>query len=222
MPGQKVFISYAQEDADQVKRIVDCLRVTHHLQVWNYREGRTTARPIGDAIREAIHDADHVLFVITRNSITSSWVEEESKIAACAPRPRSAVVLDDCSYKGTVLWNRVNDLGGWEERHPMSEDELETFCRTFCDGLDRLPPYASDERRPELARVKTYSICSRTPDQICVSLVPDTPGYEARRLQVAALFGNPNRDRWPLTPQQFNYFLRLVGDNSAPRHEGEG
>lgn len=74
---------------------------------------------------------------------------------------------------------------------------------------------------PRDGRPAVYTVLSRVP-LICVSLVREDPEYDSLEATVATEFGNPDDEGcWRLTPQQFEQFLRIAGDDQAPEEPGE-
>lgn len=221
---KKVFISCAGKDADEAKRIADCLE-EHGLSVWIFTDGQCVGRDLGDTIRAAIKQANFVIFVITLNSIRRAWIRDESRNAANAHKARCGVVLDQCNYERSKLWERVKDGGGWTGQHRMSENDLREFCDNICRTLGGHSGYRGEERReiepkslpPAISRGRTYHVHSDT-FPIDVSLDQDAPGYELRKMRVAAQFGNPvGAGRWKLTLEQFEAFKSILGEDPMPK-----
>jgi glutaredoxin len=120
MPG--VFLSYNHKDRHFVQWLADRLR-QHNIRVW-LDEGELL---IGDSLVEkisaAIHGIDFVVAILSRNSVSSSWVQTElewamsreiaGKVVRVLP-----VRLDDCplpSYLCHKMWGDFTQPARYED-----------------------------------------------------------------------------------------------------------
>jgi hypothetical protein len=74
------FISYSHKDTAFVDRLARDLRA-QHVEVWVDRNELMPGSNWTNAIESALQNADAVLFVVSPNSATSSWVQLETRAA---------------------------------------------------------------------------------------------------------------------------------------------
>lgn len=80
MASPQVFISYSNAD----KAFADCLQVdllSIGVSVWKDDKEIEPGDSISSRIEQAINTSDYFLFILSESSISSSWVEWESRIA---------------------------------------------------------------------------------------------------------------------------------------------
>ena len=75
-----VFISYAHEDDEFATKLALDLH-ERGLTVWQPDQHLRVGEHWAKAIEEAIHDADNILIVLSRNSSNSEWVRAEVALA---------------------------------------------------------------------------------------------------------------------------------------------
>ena len=76
----KVFISYSRKDLDFVEELASDLQDVG-FNVWYDLSGLEGGSRWSQEIEKAIRTSDHVIMVISPDSITSKWVEEEFLLA---------------------------------------------------------------------------------------------------------------------------------------------
>ncbi|MDB4766466.1 TIR domain-containing protein [bacterium] len=72
----RIFVSHSKRDMEQVNPIVSRLRDEGH-EVWDDAVELNPGDNISERINEGLHDADAILFVISKNSVRSEWVHYE-------------------------------------------------------------------------------------------------------------------------------------------------
>jgi len=118
------FVSYSSSDREFAKRIQADLQAAG-VRCWFAPEDLQIGAKIADAIDDAIRLRDKVLLILSRNSITSPWVEDEVTKAFEEERRRGITVLfplrlDDTVFASNEAWasklrdNRhIGDFQGW-------------------------------------------------------------------------------------------------------------
>lgn len=78
--SKKVFLSYSSKDSNKARRLAQDLR-SAHVDVWFDEFELKPGDPLLTSIRTAIEGASHLLVLISENSASSSWVQNELKEA---------------------------------------------------------------------------------------------------------------------------------------------
>lgn len=79
-PSPKVFLSYSTKDKDRARRLAHDLE-SANVDVWFDEFELKAGDPILSSIRTAIEESGHLLVLISKNSLSSSWVERELQAA---------------------------------------------------------------------------------------------------------------------------------------------
>lgn len=101
MENQTVFISYSQKDKERVSLFASIM-AQNGFDVWMDVKCISLGQSIISAIEDGLSAADIYMLFISHNSMQSSWVNEELKMAFTlnlkSGKPRIIpVLLDDCS-----------------------------------------------------------------------------------------------------------------------------
>lgn len=105
------FISYSTKDQTFANRLYDSLRKAG-VRSWFMPESLKTGAKIQQMVDEAIRIQDKVLVVISKNSVTNSWVETEVELALARESTEKRTVLfpiciDDALFKSQEGWANI-------------------------------------------------------------------------------------------------------------------
>ncbi|MGI9507977.1 MAG: toll/interleukin-1 receptor domain-containing protein, partial [Geminicoccaceae bacterium] len=95
------FISYSTHDKRFAKRLYDDLQ-NNGVRCWFAPQDLKIGDPIRTIIDEAIHIYDKLLLVLSKNSVTSRWVEKEVETAFEKERKTDSTVLFPIKLDGAV------------------------------------------------------------------------------------------------------------------------
>ena len=110
----RIFVSYAHQDKQMVDVIVDRLTLAGH-EIWidhlRLRPGDNISRKIEDGIETS----DAVLVVVSANSLSSKWVQQEFSLLALSEISKHAsrvipVLIDSSSVPSYLLKYLYIDL----------------------------------------------------------------------------------------------------------------
>ncbi len=105
---QYAFISYARSDMEVVRRIVLALERAG-ISIWLDTKNIAPGNNFAEAIREAIERATAYVYVASRNSASSKYMELELMAALRAKRSTLSIfpiILDDAGVDGLPAWLR--------------------------------------------------------------------------------------------------------------------
>ena len=71
-----VFVSHSSADSNFVELLVEILEF-HHVSTWCSPTSITAGKAFPRAIQQALRDADCLLLIVSKNSVTSAWVTRE-------------------------------------------------------------------------------------------------------------------------------------------------
>jgi len=138
------FISYSSRDEEFARRLYTDLQASR-VPCWYAPEDMKIGDKILDSIDRAIRLRDKVLLVLSRNSVRSSWVEDEVTKAFAEERARSRAVLfpirlDDAIMRTRRAWGakirdsrHIGDFRRWND----AEAYQESFARLLGDLSSR-------------------------------------------------------------------------------------
>jgi hypothetical protein len=133
------FISYSAKDDDFAERIYTDLQ-NKGVRCWFAPHDLPIGAKIWDAIDEAIKLRDKLLLILSKNSIESTWVEDEAQKAFAEERDRKELVLlpvriDDAVMETPEPWARklrdqrnVGDFRRWKD-HDAYKQSFERVVR---------------------------------------------------------------------------------------------
>ena len=87
-----VILSYSWADKDRVKKIAEWFKAKG-VSVWVNDAEINIGDSLIDKIGQAIHEVDYVAVFLSRNSVSSNWVQQELKIAIHEIRENRVVIL---------------------------------------------------------------------------------------------------------------------------------
>jgi hypothetical protein len=132
-----VFISYARENVDTVRRLAECIAADGYSVWWDADVPPHLA--YGDVIAEEIANAKAVIVVWSRHASASHWVRSEADLG------REQTKLIQTSVDGTfppMPFNQIQfaDISGWqgEPDHP-GWMKVKTSLNALC-GPNSAPP----------------------------------------------------------------------------------
>lgn len=108
---------------------------------------------------------------------------------------------------GTYAWIKWDPSEGTDDVVEEISRRLHSTRIANRSGAD--PAVASDPPAPIAPPTSVFTVHSRTP-RIAVSLRRDVPGYQVRKAAVVRRFGPASGDRWALTPEKFEDFVKLI------------
>jgi TIR domain len=153
----RVFISYANQDKPFVRKLINELE-KHNLSVWFDEQEIKVGDSIVAKISEGLRDSDYLVVVLSKASVTSSWVQEEL----------NAALMNQISDKGSVVLPvLIEDC----DLPPLLRSRLYAdFRADFQVGLNKLLTVLKQEG--ESASDVTTTTTTTTPrpgDQDCFS-----------------------------------------------------
>lgn len=146
-----IFISYASEDLDRVRPLVEAIEA-HGLSVWWDRqiEPGTTW---DEVLERALGDAKWVLTVWTERSITSRWVRTES-MDALERDILIPILLDDVTPPVAFRTTQAADLRNWRPGSADSNfDQLMARLTAEPGVVTTLPPQTLSPAAPPRFRI---------------------------------------------------------------------
>jgi DNA-binding response OmpR family regulator len=128
-----VFLSYSHNDRDFAHRLADDLRILgHHIWIDEF-EIR-----IGDSLIEkistAISEVDFVLAILSQESVRSSWVQHELKLAATTEISKRRVVVLPVVLQDDSIPAFLSDKRWADFRKP---ENYEASVRILVESIDR-------------------------------------------------------------------------------------
>lgn len=105
----QIFVSYAREDFELAKQVVDALANHGHSVWWDKR--LTPSRGFDQLIEEEIQKADHVVVLWTQASVKSEWVRNEANYAIDKLVPAR---FEEVSLPIAFHRLQTADLTGWK------------------------------------------------------------------------------------------------------------
>jgi hypothetical protein len=127
----KVFISHSHRDKEIVRKLAADLQA-HGVQTWVDEAEIKVGDSILQRINDALHSADYILVVLSKDSINSTWVQQEIA-GAVARDPNAAnrilipVVVEPLEVPAAIRHIRYVDLSK-PERY---EEGSEKWCRPY-------------------------------------------------------------------------------------------
>lgn len=149
------FISYSVKDTDFAQRLHADLQDAG-VRCWYAPEDMKTGDKIRDRIDQSIKIYDKLLIILSRDSITSSWVEKEVETAFEEERHRRATVLfpirlDDDVMQTNQSWaadirrtRHIGDFTNWSS-HESYKKTFNLLLRDLRGGSSK----ADTKTRPE-------------------------------------------------------------------------
>ena len=170
----RVFISHANQDKPFVRKLINELE-KHNLSVWFDDQEIKVGDSIVAKISEGLRDSDYLVVVLSKVSVTSSWVQEEL----------NAALMNQISDKGgVVLPVLIEDC----ELPPLLRNRLYADFRTdFQVGLNKLLTVLKQEGESAsdvttIATTTTTTTTTPRPgDQECFSSLSGLPLADLRR-----------------------------------------
>lgn len=131
---RKVFISHSSEDKLFVRRLVDEL-TKRDLPVWFDERAMGVGDSIVTGISTGLSEADYLLVVLSRNSVGSSWVQNELNAALMEEASSKDIVvlpavIDDCEIP-ILLRDRI-----YADFRKSFDNGLNGLLRVFCHELE--------------------------------------------------------------------------------------
>src|SRR5258705_11756650 len=102
---EKVFLSYAEEDAVIARRVYLDLARSRKIDVWGYKESRKFGVNFKREFEEQIRSSKYFCLLDSPNSRKSSWVAEECKIAAVSKVTR--LICSLAAWNETAEWREI-------------------------------------------------------------------------------------------------------------------
>src|ERR1039458_7899437 len=114
-----VFISYSSKDRRFASQLYESLSV-YDAPIFLDELNLSVGDNIPHQITEAIERATHVIYIISKHSVKSKWVEEEMSIAKVRSLSRQGckilpVRIDHCSLPTSVAHIKVADFIKWRD-----------------------------------------------------------------------------------------------------------
>jgi uncharacterized protein YjbI with pentapeptide repeats len=170
------FISHSSADQDFAERLQTDLQAKG-VRVWFAPHDLPIGARIRPAIDESIRLHDKLLLVLSKNSVTSQWVEQEVEAAIAREREESRTVLfpiriDDLVMEIRAGWpallkstRNIGDFTSWRKHDSYSR----AFCRLLRDlkveGASKLHRLTQDDLR-ERAVMSPRSIIKEEWDKV--------------------------------------------------------
>lgn len=124
---RNVFISYADADADQARRLVNALRTTN-VAGWMDSADIAAGEAISSEVRDALKRSTAVIVLLSQRALQSEWVQFEIGAAEALNKMIIPVIVSGDQIEEQlpeILRNRV-----WiDARHRSSDDVIRDVKR---------------------------------------------------------------------------------------------
>lgn len=118
-----IFVSYTRADKETVFPFIDKLEKDLNVRCWIDLEGIETGEQFEDVIIRAINDSKIVLFMLSENSLMSSWTKREVYYAEGEKKKIIPIVIDG------------GGLRGWYKFHFGNVDYVDIRSNEQCSKL---------------------------------------------------------------------------------------
>lgn len=138
-----VFISYSRKDSDFARKINERLQ-SEGITTWLDLENLAKGQDFEKAILEGIEKSDNFLFIMTPNSLTSAFCEEEIKKARLLNKRITTILYGDPHNLETYsVWSSVKSIE-WidfynvphREVNPLPQDRIDFLTKALRDNLE--------------------------------------------------------------------------------------
>lgn len=150
----KLFLSYAREDADKARHLTRLLEADGHIVWWDdsIKGGESFSREI----EQALADADVVLVLWSRTSVSSSWVRDEAAFGRDAAK-LVPISLDETQPPlGFRQFQSINFAGWNGRRKPDRFDRVGLAIAAIGDPA-KLVRYEPAQREPIRDSAPTFA-----------------------------------------------------------------
>lgn len=137
----KIFISHSSKDKEFVRDLAWKLK-NLSLDVWYDEWAISIGDSIIDKIFEGLEDSDILIIVLSKNSVSSSWVKEE--LASANMRRISQrnirilpILIDDCEIPISLMHIKYADFRDRDEKSLVELIEVISPCQNLWQSLNQ-------------------------------------------------------------------------------------
>ena len=131
----KIFISYSRKDFEVVEGLRNDIQSRTGILPWMDVSGIETGTRFADVIAKAIDDCELLIFVMSTNSIESSWTRKEVMYALNHKKKIYPVVIDDVQLPRELDF-LFSDVDRVDVRDCMQREKLFSDLNKFCGEHD--------------------------------------------------------------------------------------
>jgi hypothetical protein len=152
MMAQYVFISYSRKDRSFVKKLNDILH-TFGLQTWTDLENILPGQQWAKVIKDALEDATALIYVASKHSRNSSWIEKEIEIFIKQKSRIIPIIIDEEGIEN--LPSHLKEIQWIDFRN-----QFQSALHSLISSLERLGFKISSPLPSTPAKVKGYVFIS--------------------------------------------------------------
>ena len=132
-----IFISYASEDQNKMKALRRAISMKYRgFKPIVVVDRRNAGKPLTDKVKNGIKDTDYFMPIITRNSISNQWVNQEIGYAAAKDREIIPIVEDNIRDKLNGFIHNQLDLFTFKSSKSDRRKEASEFRKCYVDALE--------------------------------------------------------------------------------------
>ena len=141
----RLFISHSSKDKGFVRRLVQDLK-SHNLDVWIDEQELSIGDSIVQGVSEGLRDTDYFVLVISQNSTSSKWVQQEFNAAIMSELSENGAVVLPVRIDEAPLPRLLSDRIYADFRNDYNQG-LQGLLRVFAQETTILSPPSDDLQR---------------------------------------------------------------------------
>ena len=152
---EKIFISYSRKDKEKVFALVDRIEKELKIKCWIDLDGIESGQQFADVIMNAIEHCEIVLFMMSDNSLNSSYAKKEINYAHLLKRKIVPIVLDDKELRGWFAF----EFGTADYIVAEDDEQMAKLFRNLRSWLPDIVPAVEEKVEPHKVSLKVLSNC---------------------------------------------------------------